>query len=205
MKSNSTICSPLLLQIAAVVAMSGVAFAQAQTGPTQVAVQISDMKVIMQKTPVFNALGVEAKKDGKLREWLEIELEFETRSDSKVGVVPELLVQYYLAVKGATPQIITDSFTYTNVVDKEPAFAVVYVSPTGLTRLNGEMGKFKATDVVAWGAEVLFNGRVVGQFSSGGKDWWTSAPQPRVPGLLMAKEDTPYRLLWIDRHLEVNL
>jgi len=173
-------------------------------GPTQVLAKVNDMKVIMQKTPVFTAAGVEMKKDGKLREWLELEIEFETKSDSKVGVVPEIIVQYFVAVKGVTPQILSDSFTYTNVIDKEPAYAVVYVSPAGLTSVNGEMGKFKVSDVVAWGAEVLFNGRVVGTFSNSAPEWWTKAPQPRVAGLLMAKEDTPFRLLWIDRHLEVK-
>jgi len=201
MKSTLPFSAHLAIQFVALLGFSGALLAQ---GPNKVEAKVADMKVIMQKTPVFTAAGVEAKKDGKLREWLEIEVEFETRSDAKIGVIPEVIVQYFLAVKGATPQILTDSFTYTNVIDKEPSFAVVYVSPTGLTRVNGEMGKFKASDVVAWGAEVLFNGRVVGVFSNSGGDWWTSAPQPRVSGLLMAKEDTPYRLLWIDRHLEVK-
>jgi len=78
-----------------------------------------------------------------------------------------------VAVKGATPQILTDSFTYTNVIDKEPAYAIVYVSPAGLTSVNGEMGKFKVSDAVVWGAEVLYNGRVIGTFSSGAPEWWT--------------------------------
>lgn len=203
MKSSKHICFHLLIQMSVVLGMSGVSLAQAQ-GPTQVQAKIGDLKVIMQKTPVFTAAGVEMKKDGKLREWLEVELEFETKSDSKVGVVPELMVQYYLAVKGATPQILTDSFTYTNVIDSESSYAVVYVSPTGLTRVNGEMGKFKMTDVVAWGAEILFNGRVVKSYSNSGGDWWTSAPQQRVSGLLLPKENTPFHLLWIDRHLEVK-
>ena len=203
MKSNSNICSHLVTKLSAVLLLAGLGSAQAQ-GPTQVQAKVADVKVIMQKTPVFTAAGVEMKKDGKLREWLEVEIEFETRSDAKVGVIPELMVQYYLAVKGASQQILTDSFTYTNVIDKEPAYAVVYVSPTGLTRVNGEMGKFKAADVVAWGAEVLFNGRVVGSFSSSGGEWWTAAQAQRVSGLLVAKEDTPFRLLWIDRHLEVK-
>ncbi len=196
-------CSQLLFQLTAIIGLAGMVSAHAQ-GPTQVQAKVAGVKVIMQKTPVFTAAGVETKKDGKLREWLEVEVEFETRSDSKVGVIPEVMVQYYLAVKGATQQILTDSFTYTNVIDKEPAYAVVYVSPTGLTRVNGEMGKFKAGDVVAWGAEVLFNGRVVGSFSSSGGDWWTTAQAQRVSGLLLAKENTPFHLLWIDRHLEAK-
>jgi hypothetical protein len=204
MNSNSTFRIRIALQIIACLGTGGLALAQQASGPAQVNIKVSELKLAMQKTPVFTAAGVEAKKDGKAREWLEAEIEFEAATAPRGAVIPEVMVQYYFAVKGTTPQIITDSFTYTNVLDKEPSFAVVYVSPTGLARVNGEMGKFKVSDVVAWGAEVLFNGRVVGQFSNNGGAWWTSAPQPRVSGLLMAKEDTPYRLLWIDRHLEVK-
>lgn len=193
----------LLVQLSVALAAPGLAMAQAQ-GPTQVQAKIADMKVIIQKTPVFTAAGVEMKKEGRLREWLEAEIEFETKSDSKLGVIPEVMVQYYLAVKGVTPQILTDSYTYTNVIDKETSYAVVYVSPAGLTRVNGEMGGFKMTDVAAWGAEILFNGRVVASYSNSGGDWWTSAPQQRVTGLLLPKENTPFNLLWIDRHLEVK-
>lgn len=193
----------LLVQLSVALAVPGLAMAQAQ-GPTQVQAKIADMKVIIQKTPVFTAAGVEMKKEGRLREWLEAEIEFETKSDSKLGVIPEVMVQYYLAVKGVTPQILTDSYTYTNVIDKETSYAVVYVSPAGLTRVNGEMGGFKMTDVAAWGAEILFNGRVVASYSNSGGDWWTSAPQQRVTGLLLPKENTPFNLLWIDRHLEVK-
>ncbi|MBU6300578.1 MAG: hypothetical protein KGS60_03425 [Verrucomicrobia bacterium] len=191
----------LLVQLSVALAAPGLAMAQ---GPTQVQAKIADMKVIIQKTPVFTAAGVEMKKEGRLREWLEAEIEFETKSDSKLGVIPEVMVQYYLAVKGVTPQILTDSYTYTNVIDKETSYAVVYVSPAGLTRVNGEMGGFKMTDVAAWGAEILFNGRVVASYSNSGGDWWTSAPQQRVTGLLLPKENTPFNLLWIDRHLEVK-
>jgi hypothetical protein len=193
----------LLVQLSVALAVPGLGVAQAQ-GPTQVQAKIADMKVIIQKTPVFTAAGVEMKKEGRLREWLEAEIEFETKSDSKLGVIPEVMVQYYLAVKGVTPQILTDSYTYTNVIDKETSYAVVYVSPAGLTRVNGEMGGFKMTDVAAWGAEILFNGRVVASYSNSGGDWWTSAPQQRVTGLLLPKENTPFNLLWIDRHLEVK-
>jgi hypothetical protein len=177
---------------------------QAQQGPTQVKADVKMPEMTMQNTPLYTASNVAAKKDSRTREWLEVEVEFETRSDSKAGLIPEVMVTYYIAVKGLTAQILTDSFTYTNVIDKESNHVVVYVSPPALTRINGEPGKFRINDVAAVGVEVLFNGRVVGASSSTGSEWWTSAPQPRVSGLISAKENTPFSFLWIDRHLELK-
>jgi len=80
MKSIPSFFSHFAIQCTALLTFAGALMAQ---GPTQVFAKVNDMKVIMQKTPVFTAAGVEMKKDGKLREWLELEIEFETKSDSE--------------------------------------------------------------------------------------------------------------------------
>ena len=179
--------------------------------PTQVQAKVDDVNIIMQKTPEFSAQVSDNKKDGKRREWLEMEVEFETKSDSKIGVVPELLIQYYVVVKavgerGAVPQMLTDSYKYRNVVDDEEAFSIVYVSPTGLTQITGEPGKFKESDVLGWGVEILHNGRVIATASSeSNKPFWNTTQAARVTGLLVPKERTPFQLLWLDRHAEAIL
>ncbi len=186
-------------------ALAGFVSAQAWA-PTRVEAEVKDVKIIMQKTPEFNANVSDNKKDGKRREWLEVEVEFETRSDSKIGIVPDLMIQYYLGVKGVQQQVLADSYTYRNIVDKEESFAIIYVSPTALTQVAGEMGKFKESDVVAWGVELLYKGRVVATASSASNNaWWNQTQATRTPGLLMPKERTPFQLLWIDRHAEAIL
>lgn len=210
MKSLLRPTHPFFISLAAFLCGASVVSAQSWA-PTQVKAEVKDVSVMMQKTPEFNAQVSDNKKDGKRREWLEMEIEFETISDSKIGVIPEILIQYYVVVKavgerGVVPQMLTDSYKYRNVVDKEESFAIIYVSPTGLTQLAGEPGKFKESDVVGWGVEILHNGRVVSTASSeGNKPFWNTTGAGRVTGLLMPKEKTPFQLLWIDRHAEAIL
>lgn len=193
--------------LVAAVSLAWVGQLRAQQGqqipaPTRVTAQIMEVKPIMQKTPEFQAVTSESKKDPKRREWLELEMEFKTESDSRVGILPELTISYYLAVKGSTPQVLTGTFTYANVVDKEPNFAVVYVSPNGLTRIAGEPNKFRVGDVVKVGVEILYQGRVVAE--SDKSKWWTTVNAPKTDGLLLPKEKTPFGMLWLDRHVELR-
>ncbi len=206
MKTSLRSLTPALCSLTAIwLVSSGTSFGQAWA-PTRVEAKIDDVAIIMQKTPEFAAQVSDSKKDGKRREWLEVEIAFETKSDSKIGIVPEVLIQYYLAVKGVEQQILTDSYKYRNIIDGEEAFSIVYVSPTALTQIAGDIGKFKDSDVVAWGVEILHNGRVVATASSSGnKPWWTATQAARTTGLLMPKERTPFQLLWIDRHAEAIL
>lgn len=171
--------------------------------PTVVKADIQDVKVVMQRTPEFAGSTSENKKDPKKREWLELEVEFKTVSDSAVGLIPELMISYYVLVDGVTRQVLNGSFTYTNIVDKEDNFAVVYVSPNGLTRLAGEPNKFRLGDVKAWAVEILYKGRVVAE-SPDMKKFNAAASIPRATDLLLPKEKTPFELLWIDRHVELK-
>lgn len=203
--------TPELLKFLVTAAALGAwSFASAQSipAPTQVQAEIEDLKVVMQKTPEFSANTSDNKKDGKKKEWLELEIEFETKSDSRIGLIPELTVTYYVLVKGAAAgangtTVLTDTFTYTNILDKEEQFAIVYVSPSKLTALTAKPDSFKESDVAMWGVEMLYNGRVVGEGSSGGKQWWNDPRAPgKTTGFLTPKEKTPFGLLWIDRHVE---
>tara|TARA_R110002096_G_scaffold91625_10_gene207315 strand:+ start:9268 stop:9888 length:621 start_codon:yes stop_codon:yes gene_type:complete len=205
MKSLLRLPSTLLLTLTALLLAQSFSFGQAWA-PTQVAADIKDVNIIMQKTPQFDAQVSDSKKDGKRREYLEVEVEFETKSNSKIKIVPELMIQYYLAVKGIEQQVLTDSYRYRNIEDDEEAFSIVYVSPASLTQIAGEKGKFKESDVVAWGVEILYKGRVVATASSSGnKPWWTATNAQTTSGLMMPKEKTPFQLLWIDRHAETIL
>lgn len=183
-------------------AWTGEAVAQIPA-PTRVKAEITDVKVIMQKTPEFQAATSEGKKDPKRREWLELEVGFKTDSDSRVGIIPELMITYYLLVQGAERQVLSGSFTYSNIVDKEENFAVVYVSPHALTRLTGEPNKFRLGNVQAMGVEILYQGRVVAE-SPDAKKFAAAATIPKISDMILPKEKTPFSLLWIDRHAELK-
>ncbi|MEO0445628.1 MAG: Amuc_1102 family pilus-like protein [Verrucomicrobiota bacterium] len=203
---------PSTCTVFALTILMGIMALQAQVpAPTKVAVDVKEVEAIMQKTPEFQFSVSDSKKDGKRKEWFELEIEFETKSDSKIKQIPELQVAYYLAIASpAGNQIYTGQFNYTNIIDDEENFSVVYISPAGLTRIAGEPRKFRLGDVKAWGVEFLYQGRVVGGDVSSGNiqsPWWAAgaaSQYPRVAGLLLPKEKTPFRLCWIDRHVELK-
>jgi hypothetical protein len=174
------------------------------TAPTAVKAKILKVTPLLEKTPEFTAATSDNKKDPRRREWLEVEVEFETTSDSRIGIIPELTISYYVPVAGAAPTVLTGSFTYSNIQDKEKNFAVVYVSPHGLTRLMGEPNKFKLSNLAKQGVgvEILYQGRVVAEFPE--TKWWTAASATRTTDLLLPKEKTPFGMLWIDRHIELK-
>lgn len=197
----------LSLGVAILVFSGGLAQAQLPIVVTQVKANIEDAEVAMQNTPEYEAGNVKEKRSPRTREWLEIEVPFEfTESDSKIGIIPEISLRFYVAVVGAGNQgyILTDTFNYTNIPDDGANFAVVYVSPSSLARIAGGFGEFDEGDVKAWGVELLFNGAISGVASSGGRDWWNSAGGTRLPGFLMPKEKTPFNNLWVDRHVELK-
>ena len=165
--------------------------------------EIGEVEVEMQGTPEIEASGVKEKRSPKKREWLEVELQFETETDSPIGMIPELQINYYLAVDGVQPSVLTESIAYQNVPDREEVYAVVYVSPAGLARIAGGLDKFSKGDVKAVGAELLINGQIVAAYSSQGRSpWWRETSVPRLTGMILAKEKTPYSVLWVDRHVE---
>jgi hypothetical protein len=98
--------------------------------------------------------------------------------------------------------VLTGSFTYANIQDKEKNYAVVYVSPHSLTRIMGEPNKFKLGDVVKAGVEILYQGRVVAESPEAKALAGSSAP--KVTDVLLPKEKTPFNMLWIDRYVELK-
>jgi len=207
MKRTFRMAAPVLSAVI-LAATLGLAQAQLPIVVSQVQADLDDPVMEMQPTPEFEASKVNAKRTERSREWLEIELPFKLESDSQIGIVPEITIQYYFGVRGPgnTTFMLSDAFTYQNVPDDEMVYSIVYVSPPSLARIAGGMGEFDIrSNIGAWGVEILHNGRVVAAASSAGRDpWWNAFTGPRVPGFLMPKEKTPYQMLWIDRHVELK-
>ena len=185
--------------------LTGVTFGQQSLGARNAKVEIDEVAAQMLKTPEYSAQTSDSKKTPKRREWLEVELGFETASDSPIGIIDSLLVKYYIAIKGeAGNYILEESVTYENIPDKEEIYASVYVSPWSLARIGGGLDEVKESDVVSVGCQILFNGQVVAE--GGAKLWEAANAQVQRPqGMILPKEKTPFAYLWTDRHVSAKL
>ena len=170
------------------------------------AVKIKEMELEVQKTPQFQAGGVNDKNIPNPRDWLELEVEFEVdvRAPDNT-VVPELMFKYYVGFrdKSGNNRCLMGEVKHKNVMVGEEAYSAVYISPDTLGEITGEYRSFQTSDVAGYGIEVYYNGVLVGLSSSvsGNNKFWES--MSTSPGIL-AKHDTPFALLWIDRYADVE-
>lgn len=193
-----------LLPFFAIVALFA-STAQAQQQPLQLKlgdVQVAKLAYDAQKTPYFEAGSVKVKDVPNPRDWLELEAEFEVKGP-RDAVVKELLFRYYIGFKDQSGQSITltGDVKHINVLVGEKVFSAVYVAPNTLGELTGDFRRFQPTSVAAVGLEVFYNGVMVGGESSTKSKFWEAIPAK--PGIL-AKAETPFALLWIDRYAEAE-
>jgi len=198
---------------------------------TQVQVGKVDVKIEFdtQKTPEFQAGGVNSKKIPSPRDWLEIEVEFDVDARPRDAVIPKLMFKYYVAIqskegtpqlltgevghinvvagevqsKEGTPQLLTGEVGHINVVAGEDSFSSAYVSPSSLGKITGDFRRFQASSVIAVAVAVFHNGELKGGASVGkgnGKWWEQMSGSPGVLG----KAETPFALLWLDRYSDVE-
>ncbi len=167
-------------------------------------IKINGVEMEAQKTPEFQASGVSSKKVPNPREWLEIEVEFEVdKVDPRDGVLSELLFRYYVGIKDERGQniVLTGDVTHVNVMGGEDYYSVMYIAPSTMGKLTGDLRRVDPGSVKAHGVEIFYNGVLVGKESSTKTDFWTTMPSQ--PGLL-SKDKTPFALLWIDRYPEIK-
>jgi hypothetical protein len=168
-------------------------------------IDVDKIEVEVQKTPQFQGGGVKDKNIPYPRDWLELEVEFEVKGP-KDAVVKDMLFRYYVGFMDSKNQArtLTGDVKHINVVVGEKYFSSVYVAPSTLGEITGDFRRFQASSVAAVGVEVIYNGVIIGGYSSksGGaaKFWETTGTQPGV----LSKGDTPFALLWIDRYAEVE-
>ncbi|MCB1091494.1 MAG: hypothetical protein KDL87_08180 [Verrucomicrobiae bacterium] len=174
----------------------------AQAQQVQVKVEIKKIEVSSQKTPNFQAGDVSNKNVPKPKEWLEAEVSFGLESAPRGAVVPELDFRYYVAVRGSEgAKYLTGDVKHVNLVPDRELFSVAYVSPATIGKITGEYNRVSANDILV-AVEVSYQGRIVAESSSGGPDgWWRG--QATEPGVL-AKNKTPFALLWLDRYPDVE-
>ncbi len=168
-------------------------------------IDVSKMEYEAQQTPSFQAGNVKGKNIPSPRDWLELEVEFKVKGD-KNAIVKELLFRYYIGFKDQTgaARILTGDVKHINIVPGEESYSAVYVSPSTLGEITGDFRRFQPNSVEAVGVEVIYNGVIIGGKSSmsgaRAKFWESTGTQPGV----LAKADTPFALLWIDRYSDVE-
>ncbi len=183
---------------------------QAQTKPT-VKVDIKAPKFDSIPTPQFQAGNV-PDKNWRPKTWMQIDMEFDIKLAATVGgrngSLASITVNYYLAMssqdKDGKRQVLKGSFDYVDIPASEKCHALAFVSPATLRRIL-EKDNFIPGDVTGWGVEVIVDGqRVAGDGSIKGP-WWEKTDGLSInDGVMLAKKDTPFAILWGDYDVGVK-
>lgn len=203
--TKTPIMKSILTALFSIVVLFGVLSSAGAQGQVKVNTKMRiKIETETQKTPVFEAGGVNTKKIPYPRDWLEIEVKFKPEAAPRGAAIPKLMFKYYVAIKakdGGT-RLLTGEVTHVNVLGDEENFSCVYISPSTLGGITGDFRKFQTSSIVAVAVEVYHGGVLKGIENSDGRgNWWEQ--MAGTPGVI-AKPDTPFALLWLDRYADVE-
>lgn len=170
--------------------LSCLAYAQVAVGPG--GVKISKVAPAVVKTPEFQITGGSNKRS-KNGDWLEMEVEFETKAES----IDELTFKFTALVE---KKLLTGEVTCVNISKGRDHFVVMYVSPKALNRLTGGKALNAASIENVW-VEVAHQGMKIDMAS------FRPGAQPNLPqlaGVLLNKSETPFAPLYYDRYEELK-
>ena len=178
------------LSLFAIAAFGFHAFAQAPAGPGSV--KLGKVQPAVVKTPEFN-LTSGPQKRSKSADWLEIEVEYETKVD-----IDELTFKYTLQIEG---KLLDGEVTYVAVAKDKEHFAVMYVSPKAIKQLTGGKALTASSIEDVW-VDVLRQGQKLDQTAS----FKTGTPKnvAHVNGFVLRKDQTPFAPLFYDRYEEIK-
>lgn len=178
--------------------------AGAQTAPA-VKVEGGKLEIKPIQTPQFQATNV-GEKRWRPKDWMEIDFSFQIKlpqsAGGRKGSLDTMTVNYYIGLnaqnKDGKYEVIKGSFNYVDIPAVEDCHALAYVSPATLRRLLQKEG-FTTSDIKAWGYEVLAEGqRIEGKSSTSGP-WWEKTDGFSInEGVMLAKNETPFAILWGD-------
>ncbi|WP_346331153.1 Amuc_1102 family pilus-like protein [Prosthecobacter sp. SYSU 5D2] len=157
------------------------------------------------QTPQFQASNV-GEKRWRPKDWLEVDLPFEIKlanaAGGRNGSLSVMTVNYYIGLNAQNKEgkfeVIKGVFNYIDIPASEKCHALAYVAPASLRRLLGKDG-FTTSDIKAWGYEIMVDGKRIAGDSSIGNAWWEKGDSFSMnDGVLLAKTDTPFGILWGD-------
>lgn len=179
------------LSLLAITALGLHAFAQAPVGPGSV--KLGKVQPAVVKTPEFS-LSSGPTKRSKNADWLEVEIEYETKMD-----IDELTFKYTLQIEG---KLLDGEVSYVAVSKDREHYAVMYVSPKAIKQLTGGKALTGASIENVW-VEVTRQGQKL--------DPLTASFKPGVPknvahvaGFVLRKDQTPFAPLFYDRYEEIK-
>ena len=178
------------LSLLAIAAFGLHAFAQAPVGPGSVKLGKPQPAVV--KTPEFS-LTSGPQKRSKSADWLEVEIEYETKMD-----IDELTFKYTLQIEG---KLLDGEVTYVAVGKDKEHFAVMYVSPKAIKQLTGGKALTASSIENVW-VDVLRQGQKLDQTAP----FKPGAPKnvAHVNGFVLRKDQTPFAPLFYDRYEEIK-
>lgn len=176
----------------------------------EVRVKIKGMQVDAQFTPQLNVQNVKDKR-WRPKNWLEVDVAFEADKAKVAGennpMIDSLDFKFFVLLnvrnKEGKLTMLTASASFLNIMEKEEQHAMMFASPSALTRLL-QKNTFSAADVSAYGVEIYRGGAAAGRYiSTGAVPFWEKTENfVVVDGVLLPKSKTPFAPLWGDYDLE---
>lgn len=201
------------LALLALVTASLVSQASAQA--PQIKVDIKELKLEQQLTPMFQAAGV-VEKRWKPKTWIELDMGIKIKlpraeggDDASAG---SLEVRYFVATSAKDKEgkiiVISGNITYENIPADDEAHALAYISPSTLKRVLMKDNGNKA-DVSAFGVDIYYNGQPTATQSSAGQRWWANGTEPNSDKFtfqegILPKAKTPFAIMFGDYDLQVS-
>ena len=179
-----------VISLLAIVAFGSSAFAQAPVGPGSV--KLGKVQPAVVKTPEFNLTSGPTKRS-KNADWLEVEVEYETKVD-----IDELTFKYTIQIEG---KLLDGEVTYVAVAKDKEHFAVMYVSPKAIKQITNGKALTAGSIENVW-VDVLRQGQKLDQTAQ----FRPGAPKnvAHVTGFVLRKDQTPFAPLFYDRYEEIK-
>jgi hypothetical protein len=177
----------LTISLLAIGALAASALAQG-VAVSPGAIKVEKVSPAVVKTPEFQITGGQNKRY-TLGQWLEMEVEYET----KIDMIDELTFAYKVQING---KLLVGEMTYVEIPKGREHYAVAYVAPRTLENLMGGKPLTGASIQGIW-VDVSHTGQVLGQTSM------TRTPVPNLPqmsNLILRKDQTPFASLYWDRY-----
>lgn len=177
------------LLVSAITALTFVYHASAQVPVTPGSIKLLKIAPEVVKTPDITFTGG-TKKRSTPGSWLEVEVEFEVKAEE----IDELTFNYTIMVEG---KLLDGTVTHINIPKGRDRYSVMYVAPRTLEKLTGGRPLSPASIQNIW-VQISRQGQPLA--AEGYPKNVAIPPLPRVSGMVLNKNETPFAPLFFDRY-----
>jgi hypothetical protein len=170
------------------------ALAEGQVSPEFQVLKITRNLV---SAPQFVYTGAQQYPTNQRDRWLEVEVEF----SATPVVTDDLTLNYLILINGI---LLSGEVTHTNVGGDRENRSVMYASPRVLARFTGNRA-MTANAVQNICVQITQRGMVKDELSliRAQSQWYEALP--RIKGLLLTKNETPFAPLYWDRYAQIKI